>query len=217
MSWWDIGEGSGYPTYSGELRVDLVECGFCGEKGKFAFHHSTEKKNSGGKVLHYDTLKCEQCGNFTFAFWSIGSSHLQRVYQLPWLKQTTRWPEHWPSDVGRHWLQAKRSLETSNWDAAALMARSSVQLAIRRSGATGKNLFDEINDLGTKGLLPPIMVEWAHEVRVLGNDNAHPTPDAPGTLPKDAAAVVEYLSMLLKVLYDLPHQIASHRGVPASA
>lgn len=212
MSWWNTGDGSGYPTYEDKLRVDQVNCGFCGESGKFEFAQTLEKKNRAGKVLHYDTLKCEQCGNLTFAFWSIGDSGLQGVYQLPWLRKTTKSPDHWPADVGRYWLQAKRSIEASNWDAAALMARSAVQLAIRREGANGKNLFEEINDLGSKGLLPPIMVEWAHEVRALGNDNAHPAPDAPATSSTDAIAVVEYLSMLLKVLFDLPHQIAAHRG-----
>jgi hypothetical protein len=83
---------------------------------------------------------------------------------------------------------------------------------MRHKSATGKNLFDEINDLGSKGVLPPVMVEWAHEVRVLGNDNAHPTPGAPGTNAQDANAVVEYLTMLLKAVFDLPHQIAEHRG-----
>nr|WP_273545369.1 DUF4145 domain-containing protein [Sinorhizobium medicae] len=216
VSWWNTGEGSGSQTYNGKPRIDLVTCGFCGEAGKFEFAQKLEKKNSTGKILHYDTLKCEQCGNYTFAFWSIGDSGLQGIHQLPYLRKTTRWPDYWPADVGRYWLQAKRNVEASNWDAAALMARSAVQLAIRHAGASGKSLFGEINDLGSKGLLPPIMVEWAHEVRELGNENAHPTPDAAGTTSKDAIAVVEYLSMLLKILFDLPHQIASRRGEPAT-
>ncbi|MBS7702689.1 DUF4145 domain-containing protein [Chelatococcus asaccharovorans] len=60
------------------------------------------------------------------------------------------------------------------------------------------------------------MVEWAHEVRVLGNENAHPEPGAQGTNAADAHAVVEYLSMLVKIVFDLPHQIAEHRGRKAT-
>ncbi|SEH78578.1 protein of unknown function [Rhizobium tibeticum] len=212
MSWWEIGEGSGYSSYNGDLRADLVECAFCGESGKFQFEGRLTRKNAAGKVLHYDTLKCEQCGNLTSVFWGQGDSGLQGIHQVPWPRKTTKWPRHWPDDVGRYWLQARRSLEASNWDAAALMARSAVQLTLRHQGAVGKNLYDEINDLGSKGLLPPVMLEWAHEVRVLGNDNAHPTPGSTATTAQDASAVVEYLGMLLKVVFDLPHQITEHRG-----
>ncbi|TCN30284.1 DUF4145 domain-containing protein [Sinorhizobium americanum] len=213
MSWWDIAEGSGYDSFGKKaLRVDLVQCAFCGELGKFKTHARLENTNTSGKTLHYDTLKCEQCGNNTFVFWAIGSGGLQSFHQLPWPTRTTRWPDHWPDDVGRYWLQATRSIEAANWDAAALMARSAVQLTLRHAQAEGSNLYTEINDLGKKGILPPVMVEWAHEVRVLGNGNAHPMPGEVGTTAADAQAVVEYLNMLLKVVFDLPHQIEKHRA-----
>ncbi len=213
MSWWDLGEGSGYQTYDGDLPLREVTCGFCGEAGRFGFEHRTHKKNADEtKALRYDVLVCQQCGNLTSVFWALGSSGLIGFHQVPWLRKTTRWPKHWPGDVGRYWVQAKRSIEVSNYDAAALMARSAVQLVLRYQNASGSNLFKEIEDLGTKRLLPPIMIEWAHEVRELGNDNAHPTPGASGTSSTDAAAVVEYLTMLLKIVYDLPHQIEEHRG-----
>jgi Domain of unknown function (DUF4145) len=213
VSWWDIGEGSGFQTFSnGELRLDLVDCGFCGERGKFAIENRFTKSNTAGKTLHYDTLKCEQCGNLTAVFWGASSSGLQNFHQVPWLRKTTRWPKHWPEDIGRYWLHAKRNIEAENWDAAALMARSAVQLTMRQMGACGKNLYDEINDLRSKGILPPIMVEWAHEVRELGNDNAHPVPGAVATKSQDAKAVVEYLTVLLRIVLDLPNQIAEHRG-----
>ncbi|PJI43034.1 MAG: hypothetical protein CTR54_11220 [Rhizobium sp.] len=213
MSWWDLGEGRGYRSYDGDLPLNEVTCGFCGEVGRFGFESRVSKtKPDKSKELHYDVLVCQQCGNLTSVFWGMGNSGLVGIHQVPWPRNTTRWPEHWPDDVGRYWLQAKRSVEASNYDAAALMARSAVQLILRYQEAEGDSLFKEIKDLGSKGILPPIMVDWAHEVREIGNSNAHPMPGASGTLAADALAVVEYLSMLLKIVYDLPHQIAEHRG-----
>jgi hypothetical protein len=55
------------------------------------------------------------------------------------------------------------------------------------------------------------MKEWSHEVRELANDSAHPAPGAKGTDPKDARDVVEFLTVLLRVTYDLQHQIAQYR------
>lgn len=216
MTWWDLGEHSGYS--GNDLALYRITCAFCNEEGNFeTIAHLDKKNKASGKVLNYDTLKCGNCGNLTFAFWSaarysIGGPGLHDVKTVPWPRQTTRYPEHWPNDIGRYWLQARRSLETKNWDAAALMARSAVQLVARYQNASGANLKEEIDDLANKGILPPIMKEWSHEVRVLGNDNAHPTPGDEGTSQQDARDVVEFLSQLLILTYNLPHEIEQYRA-----
>jgi hypothetical protein len=90
------------------------------------------------------------------------------------------YPKHWPEDVGRYWVEAKRCIEAKTWTAAALMARSAVQLVARKNDAKGNNLKQEIDDLAAKGLILPIMKEWAHEVRELANEGTHPQPDSEG-------------------------------------
>ena len=173
------------------------------------------KKNSAGKVLNYDVLQCESCGNYTMAFWSAsafgGSQGMHDYMTGPRARSTTSFPEHWPKDVGRNWLQAQRSLEGQNWDAAALMARSAIQLIMRYQKAEGGSLKTQIDFLADKGILPPIMKEWAHEVRKLGNENAHPEPGGKGTSPKDAKDVVEFLGFLLRLTYNLPEEIEQFR------
>jgi hypothetical protein len=213
-SWWELGEHSGYQ--GPELALYKITCGFCNETGKFATVHHLERKKSKGKVLNYDVLKCDNCGNFTMVFWSAShnwgpSSGLHDFRTVPWPRQTSTFPEHWPKDIGRFWLQARRSLENKNWDAAAVMARSAIQLVARYQQAKGKNLKDEIDNLAEAGILPPVMKDWSHEVRVLGNENAHPTPGAEGTDQKDARDVVEFLGFLLTMTYDLPNQIKQFR------
>jgi hypothetical protein len=99
-----------------------------------------------------------------------------------------------------------------NWDAAAVMARSALQLALRAHGAEGANLKQEIDDLASKGLLPPIMKDWAHTVRDLGNDSAHPKVDQAPTNAKDASDIVGFLDFMLEYLYTLPKRISEYRG-----
>jgi Domain of unknown function (DUF4145) len=91
------------------------------------------------------------------------------------------------------------------------MARSAIQLVARYQGAKGSNLKQEIDDLAEKGLLPPIMKEWSHEVRVLGNESTHPAPGGAGTDHNDARDVVEFLDTLMVMTYNLPHQIEQYR------
>jgi hypothetical protein len=53
---------------------------------------------------------------------------------------------------------------------------------------------------------------YQHEVRALGNDSAHPTPGDEGPTAKDARDIVDFLSMLLTMVYNLPHEIAEYRA-----
>jgi hypothetical protein len=216
MSWWDLGEWSGYTGDT--LATYQIACAFCGEKGNFeTVEHLERQKPSGGrKVLNYDTLKCGHCGNYMFAFWSASSSgfghnSVHSYHVLPWHRSTTDYPNHWPADVGNYWIEARRSIEGKNWTAAALMARSAVQLVARSHGAIGKNLKEEIDDLAAKGLILPSMKEFAHEVRALANEGTHPQPGSTGTPEKDAKDVVEFLSFLVTVMYNLPKQIKEYR------
>jgi hypothetical protein len=213
-SWWEFGEWTGYQ--GNDLRLFRVVCAFCNEQGNFErVHHEQKKHPASRKILNFDTFKCGNCGNFLMIFWSAtafgGSTGMHDFMTVPHAREFTNFPEHWPEDVGRYWLQAMRSLEGQNWDAASLMARSAIQLIARYQKAKGSNLKQEIDDLAGRGILPPIMKEWSHEVRELANESAHPDPGAKGTTSKDARDVVEFLRVLLRVTYDLPHQIAQYR------
>lgn len=208
-SWWGLGEWSGH--HGEKLSLHLITCPFCGEKGNFdTVFHAEKKKPNGHKVLNFDTLKCGNCASFVQVFWSAGD-RLHDFRMVPWPLKLEKYPEHWPEAVGRYWLQAKRNLKDENWDAAALMARSSLQIAIREHEAKGRNLKNEIDDLALKGVLPPIMQDWAHNVRELGNDSAHPTPGQDPTKPHDARDIVQFMDFLFEYLYSLPKRINDYR------
>lgn len=209
-SWWSLGEWSGYR--GSELKLHEIVCPFCGEQGNFDVEFSAKKqKPNGTKVLHFDTLKCGACASFVQVFWSgTWESHDFRVQ--PWPLKVSKAPSEWPEDVGRYWIQAKRNLKDESWDAAAVMARSALQLALREQGASGRALRDEIENLSTKGVLPSIMKDWAHEVRGLGNDSAHPTVNQAATDPRDAHDIVQFLDFFLQYSYSLPDKINKYRA-----
>lgn len=210
-SWWDLGEWSGHRGR--ELSTHDIECSFCGEKGNYSTeHHAEKKKPNGSKKLNFDTLKCGSCSSYVMVLWSAGDS-LHNYKVLPWpLNKVSKYPEHWPEAVGRYWIQSKRNIKDENWDAAALMARSSLQVALREQNAVGNNLKQEIDDLAEKGILPKIMQVWAHNVRELGNDSAHPKPDQPATLAQDAKDIVSFMDYLFEYLYTLPKKINDYQA-----
>lgn len=161
-SWWDLGERSGH---SGDkFEVWRLHCPFCEEKGDFApAFHAEKKKPNSTKKLNFDLYQCKNCMSYVHVFWSasehfIGHS-LFDFMVLPWPLGKAQPSENWPGDVQRFWAQAHESLGIKNWDAAVVMARSAVQATMRDKKAQGKNLKGEIEDLATKGDLPPLMKE----------------------------------------------------------
>jgi hypothetical protein len=182
------------------------------EQGNFSTEFHVDKKQpNASKVLNFDTLKCGNCAGYVQVFWSAGDQlHAFRVQ--PWPLKYRKAPDQYPEAIGRFWLQAKKNLTDQNWDAAAVMARSALQLVLRSHDAQGANLKQEIDDLAEKGLLPPIMRDWSHNVRVLGNDSAHPNPDQRPTSPKDASDIVGFLDFLLEYLYTLPKKISEYQS-----
>lgn len=212
-SWWDMGEWSGFDGAT--LVTWRITCPFCNESGNFSTEYdATKKKPNERKVLHFTTLKCGNCAGYVMALWSPNSSgssiHDFRV--LPWPQRVQKAPEFWPEDVSRYWIQAHRTLQDENWDASVVMSRSAMQIALRDKEAKGSNLKQEIDDLAAKSILPPIITEWAHELRCLGNECAHPEPGQEPTTSKDAKDILQFLDYLLQYLYTLPHQINQYRG-----
>lgn len=215
-SWWTLGDKSA--VYGDTLAINEITCPFCMEKGNFkTVFHAEKKKANNSKKLNFDTLECGNCKGYVMALWSMSpgmhrdSSPRHGYRVLPYPLKLEKWPDAWPETVGRYWLQAKRSLSAENWDAAALMARSSLQAALREQQATGRSLKAEIDDLASKGVLPPVMREWSHNLRELGNESAHPSPDSPSTDPRDARDIVFFLDYLLEYLYTLPKTIQEYR------
>jgi len=208
-SLWNLGEGFGYKGR--ELGLNQITCPFCLERGNFkTVHHAEKKKPNASKKLNFDTLECGNCKGYVMVLWSAGAN-LYDFRVLPRPSRVEKYPEEWPEAVGRFWVQAHRNLDDETWDSAAVMARSALQAAMREQEAKGKNLKEEIDDLADKGLLPPIMQEWAHTLRLLGNDSAHPEAEQPPVEPQDVRDIIQFLNFLLELLYSLPKRISQYR------
>jgi len=208
-SWWSLGEYSGLPGT--KLALDEITCPFCSEHGKFSTEFHAEKKQpKGAKVLNFDTLKCGNCASFVQVFWSA-SNERHDFRAQPWSLSFDKAPDHYPADVARYWLQAKKSLVACNYDAASLMARSAVQLALRAHDAKGPTVLDAIDDVAGKGLISPVLQAWAHDVRELGEEAAHPRTAQSPSAAQDAAEVVNFSDFMFEYLYLFPKRIDQFR------
>jgi glutamate-1-semialdehyde aminotransferase len=62
----------------------------------------------------------------------------------------------------------------SDFRAAVIMGRAAIQRAVRRLDADAAGLKAELNDLLNKGVITKSLKEWADEVRIAGDEAAHP-------------------------------------------
>lgn len=181
-SWWELGEGMG--NQGDKLEVWRITCAFCNERGNFALaFHGQKKKPNSDKRLNFDVYQCKNCMGFVHVFWSAGADFGRGLYSyrvLPWPLSAKPEPkEHWPDGMKRFWIQAHDSLKNENWDAANVMARSALQFVVRDKSAAEGRLKDQIDDLAAKGVLHPLLKDWADEVRLLANESAHPKAPSP--------------------------------------
>jgi hypothetical protein len=215
MGWWRLGEGVGIRGL--ELALYQIECAFCNERGNWErVFHAEKRKPGSDKKLNFDVYKCGNCAGYAHVLWSAtegafaGGLHAYKV--LPWPIMDKPQPsEQWPLQVQRFWTQAHQSHNREIWDAASVMARSALQVALREQGAAGRSLKDQVDSLADKGLLPPAMNDWATEVRLLGNEAAHPEVDETEANPQDVSDALEFLDQLLNYFYDLPAAIRRYR------
>jgi hypothetical protein len=107
-------------------------------------------------------------------------------------------------------IEAKKCAAINCFCAAAIMARRAVQSAAKQLSAVGGDLRAQIDDLKTKGKITMELAEWAHAVRWIGNDGAH--PNATEVTKGDAEDAVELAEQLLHHVYVTPAIAAAQKA-----
>jgi hypothetical protein len=120
-----------------------------------------------------------------------------------------------PSDVASAYSEGMRALSVKAPRAAVVMFRGMLAHFVKDKGsaaAQAKNsLYHSLEQMSQDGSLHPSLVEWAKEIRVLGNAAAH--PDSLDPVSEDEAAELGRLCReLLRVVYEIPASITRSRA-----
>ncbi|WP_439469206.1 DUF4145 domain-containing protein [Blastomonas fulva] len=125
-----------------------------------------------------------------------------------------QWPEavvgHAPPDtppiVANYFEQATASLNSAHFDAAGLMFRKSLETAtkILDENLSKLSLYKRIDALVESNSLTKDMGDWAHEVRLGGNEAAH--DDEPYTL-EQAEELRGFIESFLRYAFTLPSAV----------
>lgn len=167
-------------------------CGHCGV--------TTATQSIGQVAEDWDVVLCASCGRPSLQHSPLGKPN--RLYPhegWPRVRNLDKVPEL----IGNDYVEAVECFIASNYKAAATMARRTVQGVCLELGAdVKKRLVDQIDDLMTQGILTKRLTALAHDVRVLGNDGAHPRDDGLDEIEEDGAQQgIEFVEHLLQHVY----------------
>jgi len=167
--------------------------------------------------------QCGHCGSCVVAVFKSESSHnpLAHFASTPTHFKLTHFfpkpqepsaPDHLPENVKRFFLQGVENV-ARNQDAAGAMFRKSLDVALKVKcpEATGR-LVDRINRAVELGTLTSELGEWAHQIRLEGNEATH--GDDPYT-PEQAAALHQFTMLVLLYLFTLPGMLVESRQPPS--
>ncbi|HEV3477898.1 MAG TPA: DUF4145 domain-containing protein [Gaiellaceae bacterium] len=106
-------------------------------------------------------------------------------------------------EIARDRGEAWSSYYAGNLRAAIVMGRAAIQRAVRRLGAEEARLKQEINDLVRRGVITESLGRFAHEVRISGDDAAHPE-DLGAVSREEAQTSLDFLDDFLRVAVAMP-------------
>ena len=107
-------------------------------------------------------------------------------------------------------------LSIGAWNACAAMCRRALQSCAKDKGANPKDkLFDQLQELKDKGIIPDLVYDMADAIRKKGNIGAHPGEDPiinESVSEAEARAVFSIVEYVFKYVYELPSEVTALKG-----
>lgn len=121
-------------------------------------------------------------------------------------------PTHTPDELKRIFVQAANALKRGDSDASGAMSRKvldvSTQQLLSADSKKYGNIQGRIDALAAANKLTPDLKEWAHQLRLGGNDAAH---DLDPFTQEEADELLSFAELYLIYVYSLPARLKERR------
>jgi len=212
-----------------------IWCGHCGQqtvfiiRAKGSLHGSIPDDNykDGQDITEWRILECQQCKKPTLEEIAISYQFvLDGVYG--WMdaasyKPTILYPEpktrflltNLPKAIEAEY---RLVLKQQDFDptACVVMAGRTLDVVCTHEKATGKKLWDKLNNLAESGRISKPIADMAHQIRQIRNLGAHGLEDK--VTEEDVPIILEFLEVFLLYLYVIPEKITliqeKHKKTP---
>lgn len=163
------------------------------------FTHLESKFTFGNQTGQWETAECNACHKAVLIFGTM-----QTIYPHPLPKIIDA---RIKNAIKKDYEESLLCFSVSAYRAAAVMARRALQSICLDKGANEvEKLEKQIDWLFSQGVITKDLKDWAHEVRSVGNNAAHPKkPDEDQPVSKeDADDILQLLEQFCQVLYVAP-------------
>jgi hypothetical protein len=124
----------------------------------------------------------------------------------------TNLPSHVPDALGHYFTQASEAFHNRHYDASGAMSRKVVDVSTQKLLGEDAKKFGtinaRINELASRGLLTVELKDWAHQIRLDGNEASH---DEKPYTEDDAKELVGFAELYLTYVYSLPGRLKDKR------
>lgn len=154
---------------------------------------------------HYSIALCGRCSQPFFVretlFGVPGEFETVTEEKLLYPSDSRLPLEHVPASVSRAYEQATRSFSSALYEPCTLMCRKTLDAAATSLEASGGSLNAKLAALHDAGHIDKRLLDWAHAVRLVGNEAAH-DPDVEVS-KEDARDVLDFTEAILIYLFAL--------------
>jgi hypothetical protein len=183
-----------------QFKARQFVCGYCGqnvasEKGWEAYRQSSD-------VWAADICICPNCTRPTF--FSFSSERTPAAAMGTVVADITE------ASVEQLYAEARRATASGCYTAAVLCCRKLLMhIAVAKGAPEGENFVSYVEFLSDKHYVPPDAKEWVDQIRKRGNEANHEINMIEET---DAAELMAFVEMLLKLIYEFPAAIKKKLG-----
>jgi len=122
-----------------------------------------------------------------------------------------------PSVTAEDLREALRCRWVSAYKATVVMCRRAIQTSCVDKKMADVKLQLQIDEMASKGLITEPLKHWAHEVRLGGNEGAHPDKDGlKDVTEQDADEIIQFTREFLHHIYVMPAALASRQASRAA-
>ncbi len=122
-----------------------------------------------------------------------------------------------PAAIAEDLREALRCQWVRAYRGAVVMCRRAIQATCVDKKMADAKLQLQIDEMASKGLITEPLKQWAHEVRLGGNDGAHPDKDGlKDVAEQDADEIIQFTREFLHHIYVMPAALAARQASRAA-
>lgn len=199
-------------------------CPHCEHKSYFKPVGGAYREQEGSYQRLCEAARCESCKKFVLV---VGIRNLNLGGGTPFLLEAF-YPLGKPNDnvdaavppaIANDFKEALRCRWIGANKATVTMCRRAIQAScLEKKADKSKKLVGQIDELAKNGIITEPLRQFAHAVRLEGNDGAHPDADGlENVTPEDADDIIAFTREYMHHVYVMPAKLAARTAASAAA